>query len=108
MGSERIHEDELVGLLQHVIDRGLPLGGPYDHGHELSRNPYGGAQPEIKVANTLIDQWEELTFDFTANIGLVESIDIDQIIVFGDYDLAGRMTENIVYFDNISYTGPTP
>jgi beta-glucanase (GH16 family) len=66
----------------------------------------GGAQSEIKVANTLINQWEELTFDFTANIGLVESIDIDQIIVFGDFDLAGRTTENIVYFDNISYTGP--
>jgi len=64
----------------------------------------GGAQPEIKVANTLINQWEELTFDFTGNIGLVESIDIDQIIVFGDFDLAGRTQENIVYFDNIAFT----
>jgi len=40
----------------------------------------GGAQPEIKVANTVINQWEELTFDFTGNIGLVESINIDQLI----------------------------
>ena len=63
----------------------------------------GGAQPEIKVANTLIDQWEELTFDFSGNIGLFESIDIDQIIVFGDFDLAGRAQDNVVYFDNISF-----
>ena len=68
----------------------------------------GGAQPEIKVANTLINQWEELTFDFTGYIGLFEAIDIDQLIVFPDFDLAGRTTENIVYFDNISYTGSAP
>ncbi|MFB1035583.1 MAG: carbohydrate binding domain-containing protein, partial [Sinobacterium sp.] len=65
----------------------------------------GGAQPEIKVANTLINQWEELTFDFSGIIGTFESIDIDQIIVFPDFDLAGRTQDNIVYFDNIRFFG---
>ncbi len=60
----------------------------------------GGAQPEIKVPNTLVGQWEELTFDFTAYIGLFEAIDIDQLIVFPDFQ--GRSTENIIYFDNIT------
>ena len=67
----------------------------------------GGAQPELKVANTLINQWEELTFDFSGYIGLVESINIDQIIVFPDFDLAGRAQDNVVYFDNISFYGET-
>ena len=64
----------------------------------------GGAQPEIKVANTVVNQWEELTFDFSGNIGLAESIDIDQLIIFPDFDLGGRAQDNVVYFDNIRYT----
>ncbi len=67
----------------------------------------GGAQPEIKVANTVVNQWEELTFDFSGNIGLAESIDIDQLIVFPDFDLGGRAQDNVVYFDNIRYTDGT-
>ena len=62
-----------------------------------------GAQPEIKVANTLVDQWEELTFDFSAYIGLAETINIDQIIIFPDFDTNGRSQNNIVYFDNIRF-----
>lgn len=65
----------------------------------------GGAQPEIKVANTLVNQWEELTFDFSGNIGLAESIDIDQIIIFPDFNLDGRGQDNVVYVDNISFYG---
>ncbi len=63
----------------------------------------GGAQQEIKVANTTTDQWQELTFDFSDYIGLAEAIDIDQIIVFPDFDTAGRTQDNVVYFDNISF-----
>lgn len=65
----------------------------------------GGAQGEIKVANTLINQWEELTFDFSGYIGLTEAIDIDQIIFFPDFDFAGRTQDNEVYFDNIRFFG---
>ena len=61
----------------------------------------GGAQGEIKVANTKINEWEELTFDFSGYIGLVEAIDIDQIIVFPDFDFNTRAQNNVVYFDNI-------
>ncbi|MFU8862242.1 MAG: glycosyl hydrolase family 16, partial [Cyclonatronaceae bacterium] len=61
--------------------------------------PNGGAQPEIKVANTKVNEWEELTFDFTGNIGLVESIGIDQLIIFPDFDLDGRDSDRIIFFD---------
>ena len=65
--------------------------------------PNNGAQPEIKMANTLVNQWEELTFDFSSYIGLIEAINIDQIIIFPDFDTNGRSQNNIVYFDNIRF-----
>jgi hypothetical protein len=61
------------------------------------------AQPEIKVANTLINQWEELTFDFSSRIGVYPVVK-DQIAIFPDFDLAGRTQYNICYFDNISFS----
>ncbi len=67
-------------------------------------NPTGGAQEEIKVANTKINEWEELTFDFSSRIGngLDGSTNIDQIVVFPDFQ--ARTSDNIVYFDNIRFT----
>ena len=64
----------------------------------------GGSTGEIKVANTLTNQWEELTFNFASKIGEPSSTDIDQIIVFPDFDLSGRTGDNIVYFDNITFS----
>jgi hypothetical protein len=61
------------------------------------------AQPEIKVANTLINQWEELTFDFSSRIGVYPVVK-DQIIIFPDFNLSGRTQDNICYFDNISFS----
>lgn len=61
-----------------------------------------GAQPELKVANTLINQWEELTFDFTSYIGLGETTGLDQIIVFPDF--IARTADDIIYFDNITFS----
>lgn len=58
---------------------------------------------EIKVANTLINQWEELTFDFSSRIGETN----DQIVVFPDFNLAGRTTDNVVYFDNVTFSPQT-
>lgn len=67
--------------------------------------PTGWAQPELKVANTLINQWEELTFDFSSYLNPPPSEgDLDQIVVFPDFDLAGRTQDNIVYFDNITFS----
>jgi type IX secretion system substrate protein len=57
---------------------------------------------EIKVANTVINQWEELSFDFSSMEGIV----YDQIVVFPDFD--ERTMDNVVYFDNISFGGLPP
>jgi hypothetical protein len=58
------------------------------------------AQVEIKVANTLINQWEELTFDFSSRIGVFPIVK-DQIVIFPDFDLGGRTQDNVIYFDNV-------
>ena len=58
------------------------------------------AQPEIKVANTLTNQWEEIVFDFSSRIG-VFPITKDQIVIFPDFNLNGRTQDNIIYFDNV-------
>ena len=65
----------------------------------------GDAQPEVKVANTVTNQWEELTFDLSGSIGVGATGIVDQIIVFPDYDLNGRASDNVVYFDNITFSG---
>jgi len=66
--------------------------------------PSGEALPEIKVANTLINQWEELTFDFSSRIGHPATIGQDQIVIFPDFNLAGRTQDNVCYFDNITFS----
>ncbi len=66
--------------------------------------PTGGAQTEIKVANTLINQWELITIDFTGYIGLVETTGLDQIIVFPDF--INRTADDIIFFDNITFGIP--
>ena len=58
------------------------------------------AQPEKKVSNTLTEQWEELTFDFTDRIGVFPIVK-DQIVIFPDFDLNGRTKDNVVYIDNV-------
>lgn len=66
--------------------------------------PSGEALGEIKVANTLVNQWEELTFDFSSRIGHPSTIGQDQIVIFPDFNLAGRTQDNIIYFDNITFS----
>ncbi|MEL7022700.1 MAG: hypothetical protein AAGL69_03070 [Pseudomonadota bacterium] len=60
-----------------------------------------GSTGEIKVANTVTNQWEELTFDFTAVIGNPVNTDITGFVVFPDF--APRDQDNIVYIDNITF-----
>lgn len=68
-------------------------------------SPLGWSQGEIKVANTLTNQWEELTFDFSAFVNPPgDQGQLSQIIVFPDFDLAGRTQDNVVYFDNITFS----
>ena len=59
------------------------------------------AQPEIKVANTKINEWEELTFDFSGSIGKGVTGIVDQLIIFPDFQ--ERSSDNVVYFDNITF-----
>ena len=63
--------------------------------------PDGWSMGEIKVANTVINEWEELTFDFSSQM----QDGYDQIVIFPDFDLAGRATDNTCYFDNITFSG---
>ncbi|MDT0594095.1 putative Ig domain-containing protein [Glaciecola petra] len=60
------------------------------------------AQPELKVANTKINEWEVLTFDFSSYIGRAETIGITNVIVFPDFN--ARSQDNIVFFDNITFS----
>ena len=69
----------------------------------------GWAQVEIKVSNTVVNQWEELTFDFSDYINPPDGNGtLGQIIIFPDF--AERDQDNIVYFDNITFhpTSGTP
>lgn len=61
----------------------------------------GASTGELLVANTLVNQWEELTFDFTPILGLPSSSGIDQVIIFPDFQ--NRSSTNICYFDNITF-----
>ena len=67
----------------------------------------GWAEPEIKVANTVINEWEELTFDFSnaGNPPHAENGTLGQIIIFPDF--ADRDQDNIIYFDNITFSSAT-
>ena len=64
---------------------------------------------ELTVPNTLINEWEELTFDFSSLIGNT----YNRIVVIPDFDFTPRAQENIVYLDNVTFseqvlpTGPT-
>lgn len=63
--------------------------------------PDGWSLGEIKVANTVVNEWEELTFDFSSQM----QDGYDQIVVFPDFDLNGRTQDNVIYFDNITFSG---
>ena len=65
----------------------------------------GDSTGEIKVANTLINQWEELTFNFAGKVGEASSANIDQIVIFPDF--TARTSDNVVYIDNITFSAGT-
>lgn len=60
---------------------------------------------EIKISNTVVNEWEQLEFDFSAHIGNT----YDQIVIFPDF--TARPEDRILYFDNIydvEYVAPPP
>ncbi|MFK8009565.1 MAG: T9SS type A sorting domain-containing protein [Saprospiraceae bacterium] len=52
---------------------------------------------ELVVANTVINEWEELSYDFSGQIGNTYT----RMVIIPDFDFGPRAQENIVYFDNI-------
>ena len=67
-----------------------------DVGIKLVR-PDSWSTGEIKVANTKVNEWEQLTFDFTSHIGFTPAY--DQLVVFPDFQ--ARTSDQVAYFDNI-------
>lgn len=59
---------------------------------------------ELKVANTKINEWEQLVFDFS-NVDH-ENMTYDQIVIFPDFN--DRTTDNVIYFDGIYGPEATP
>ncbi|MDX1463229.1 MAG: hypothetical protein R3359_09240, partial [Marinirhabdus sp.] len=68
--------------------------------------PPGGAQMELKVPNTTINQWETITIDFSSYIGLPETTGLDQIIIFPDF--IDRTADDVIYFDDITFSDTPP
>lgn len=55
---------------------------------------------EIKVSNTVTDEWEELTFDFSEFVG--DTNTISRIVIIPDFP-AARSAGSMNYFDNIQF-----
>ena len=57
----------------------------------------GSGNVEIKVANTKVNEWEELIFDFSS----AEGQTFNKLVIIPDFDFTPRSQENVIYFDNI-------
>jgi uncharacterized surface protein with fasciclin (FAS1) repeats/predicted lipoprotein with Yx(FWY)xxD motif len=68
---------------------------------EASTN--GGPVTEVKVSNTVVNQWEKLTFDMSALVGY----SYDRIVIFPDFP-ATRTSGTTVYIDNIAIEKTLP
>jgi hypothetical protein len=67
----------------------------------------GWSQGERKVANTLTNQWEEITFDFSSFTNPPSSEgQLCQIVIFPDFN--ARTQDNVIFFDNITFSQATP
>ena len=54
-----------------------------------------GTPLELKVSNTLVNQWEELTFDFSARVGQK----FGRLVIIPDF--LARTSDQILYFDDL-------
>lgn len=50
---------------------------------------------EIKIPNTKVNEWEQITFDFSSHLGNT----YDQIVIFPDFQ--ARSSDRVIYFDNV-------
>jgi hypothetical protein len=51
------------------------------------------------VPNTVTNQWEELTFDYSAHIGTT----VNRLTIIPDFQLPARTSASMNYFDNIDF-----
>jgi hypothetical protein len=58
----------------------------------------------VQQPNTVINEWETLTYDISGLVAHGENHDLDQIVVHSDI-VNPRATDNVAYFDNISWEG---
>jgi len=79
-------------------DKISPIGIKFEKRH----GDGWGAHPPRFATNTQINVWEELTIDFSADIGLPENDAIEGIAIFPD-NVDGRTSDAIIYFDNITF-----
>ncbi|MEX0998028.1 MAG: T9SS type A sorting domain-containing protein [Flavobacteriaceae bacterium] len=64
------------------------------------------SEGELKVPNTVVNEWEELTFDFSGYINPPAGNGVlSQIVIFPDFD--DRTQDNVIYFDDIRFTDGT-
>ncbi len=61
----------------------------------------GGWAHDNNVPNTLINQWEQLVFDYTADIGQT----VGRLTVIPDFQLPTRYHASVNYWDNIDFSG---
>jgi uncharacterized surface protein with fasciclin (FAS1) repeats/predicted lipoprotein with Yx(FWY)xxD motif len=66
-------------------------------GFKVEGSTNGGPVTEVKVSNTLTNQWEKITFDLSSVIGY----SYNKIVIFPDFP-ATRTSGTTVYIDNIA------
>ena len=66
-------------------------------------NSTNGTIFELKKPNTVTNTWEKLTYDISSFIASGENHNIDRLVIFPDWP-ADRTSDNIVYFDNVSWS----
>lgn len=67
-------------------------------------NATSGTIFELKQANTTVNAWEKLTYDISSFVTHGENHNIDQLVVFPDWPVGDRTSDNIIYFDNITWS----
>jgi len=87
----------LVKIWVHK-DKISPIGVKFE---KFNGDGYG-SHGELTATNTLINQWEQLSIDFSSQIGLPETDAITGVAIFPDM-VDGRTADTDVYFDEITF-----
>lgn len=67
-------------------------------------NTTSGTIYAVQQPNTVTNAWETLSYDITGLVGHGENHNADQIVVHSDI-VTPRTSDNVTYFDNISWEG---